>query len=298
MKVLLADDDLVSRRILEGMLVRLGYEVVVASNGIEAQDILLAPDGPRLAILDWMMPGADGLTVCRTIRSQAKAYVYVIVLTSKDQKEDLVAAFDAEVDDFITKPYEPVELRARLRSGERVLTLQARLLETQALLQHQATHDPLTGLWNRGMVHEQIALELRRAERTGDTLAVIMADLDHFKHVNDQYGHAAGDHVLQEAAARMRGVLRGHDAISRYGGEEFLVLLPRTDRGVALTVAERIRQAVESHTVMFGDHALTVTLSLGLATTTSAEPSVDPLVAAADAALYRAKAAGRNRVHE
>jgi two-component system cell cycle response regulator len=296
MKVLIADDELVSRRLLQSMLVRLGYEVVVASDGVEAQAILLAPDAPRLAILDWMMPGADGLAVCRTIREQALAYVYVIVLTSKDRKEDLVAAFDAEVDDFITKPYEPVELRARLRSGERVLTLQATLLETQAMLQQQATHDSLTGLWNRGMIREQVSIELKRAARTGEPVAVIMADLDHFKQINDRYGHAAGDQVLREASARMRAVLRDHDGISRYGGEEFLVLLPRTNIDAALGIAERVRSAVASQPVMIGDHPLPVTLSMGLSTTAEYPSEVEPLIAAADAALYRAKAAGRNRV--
>jgi diguanylate cyclase (GGDEF)-like protein len=296
MKVLIADDELVSRRLLQSMLVRLGYEVVVASDGVEAQSILLAPDAPRLAILDWMMPGADGLAVCRAIRQQATAYVYVIVLTSKDRKEDLVAAFDAEVDDFITKPYEPVELRARLRSGERVLDLQSRLLETQSQLRHQASHDSLTGLWNRGMIREQVQVELKRAVRHGDPVAVVMADIDHFKQINDRHGHAAGDQVLREASTRMRSVLRDHDFISRYGGEEFLVLLPGTSLEGGLAIAERVRSAVAAQPVAVGDQWLDVTLSLGLATTAEHPPEVEPLIAAADAALYRAKAAGRNRV--
>lgn len=296
MKVLIADDELVSRRLLQSMLVRLGYQVVVASDGVEAQSLLLAPDAPRLAILDWMMPGADGLAVCRAIRQQAAAYVYVIVLTSKDRKEDLVAAFDAEVDDFITKPYEPVELRARLRSGERVLDLESRLLETQAQLRHQASHDSLTGLWNRGMIREQIQIELKRAARIGDPVAVVMADIDHFKQINDRHGHAAGDQVLREASARMRSVLRDHDFISRYGGEEFLVLLPATGMDDGLAIAERVRAVVAAQPVAVGDHWLDVTLSLGLATTADHAAEVEPLLAAADAALYRAKAAGRNRV--
>jgi diguanylate cyclase (GGDEF)-like protein len=280
------------------MLVRLGYEVVVASDGVEAQTILLAPEGPRLAILDWMMPGADGLAVCRAIREQARAYVYVIVLTSKDRKEDLVAAFAAEVDDFITKPYEPVELKARLRSGERVLALQATLLQTQSLLQYQATHDSLTGLWNRGMAHEQLALELKRAARSGEPLAVIMADLDRFKQVNDQHGHAAGDQVLQEASSRMRAVLRDHDGLSRYGGEEFLILLPGTSRDIAMVIAERVRAAIAAQPVSIGDTSLNITISMGLATTAGSPAEAEALIAAADAALYRAKAAGRDRLAE
>jgi two-component system cell cycle response regulator len=295
-KVLIADDDLVSRRLLESRLGRLGYDVVAVSDGLEAQRILLSPDGPRLAILDWMMPGADGLDVCRVVRTEASAYVYVIVLTSRDQKDDLVAAFDAEVDDFITKPYEIPELRARLRSGQRVLDLQARLLETQAQLQHQATHDTLTGLWNRAMLHEQLARELAAASRSGEPLAVVMADIDHFKRINDEQGHAAGDAILRETAARMRSVLRSHDAISRYGGEEFVMLLPRTTPEDARTITERVRVAVASEAVRAGDVDVNVTLSLGIATTLTAPAELDPLLAAADAALYRAKANGRNRV--
>lgn len=296
MRVLIADDDLVSRRLLQSMLARLDYDVVVASDGLEAQSILLSSDGPRLAILDWMMPGADGLAVCRAIREQSQAYVYVIVLTSKDRREDLVVAFNAGVDDFITKPPVSLELRARLRSGERVLALETSLLETQALLQHQATHDPLTGLWNRARVHEQLAVELKRASRSGDPLALIMADLDRFKQVNDEYGHAAGDHVIKEASTRMLGVLRDHDGLSRYGGEEFVVILPRTEREAALRVAERLREAVAATPVNIGDLSLPVTISMGLAMTTDRATGADALLAVADAALYRAKAAGRNRV--
>lgn len=226
MKVLLADDDLVSRRVLQAMLVRLEYDVVVASDGLEARAMLLASDGPQLAILDWLMPGADGLAVCRAVRERASPYVYVILLTSKDQRDDLVTAFDAQVDDFITKPYDALELRARLRSGERVISLQATLLETQALLTHQASHDTLTGLWNRGQVHAQLDADLRQAGRTGRPVTVIMADIDDFKQVNDQLGHAAGDDVLREVARRVKGVLRTIDEVSRYGGEEFLISCP------------------------------------------------------------------------
>lgn len=297
MKVLIADDDLVSRRLLQSMLQRLGYDVIVTSDGLEATEILLAADAPRLAILDWMMPGANGLDVCRVVREKAAAYVYVIMLTSRDRQEDLVAAFDAEVDDFITKPYQSAELHARLRSGQRVLDLQQRLLETQSQLQHQATHDPLTGLWNRGMANETLDRELRRIARHARPLAVILADIDHFKQVNDTHGHAAGDHVLREAAGRMRQVMRGHDAISRYGGEEFLVLLPETTHVEAMSVAERLREAFESPPVALGNgYTLSVTLSLGVAATSSAPTGLEPLIAAADAALYRAKAGGRNRV--
>lgn len=296
MKVLLADDDLVSRRLLEAMLVRLGYDVVVASDGLEARQILLAPDGPRLAILDWLMPGADGLDVCRAVRERPTPYVYIILLTSKDQHDDLVTAFEAQVDDFITKPYEALELRARLRSGERVVSLQARLLETQALLKHQASHDTLTGLWNRGQIHAQLDADLHQAGRTGRPLSVVMADIDHFKQVNDHHGHAAGDDVLREVARRIRSTLRTSDEVSRYGGEEFLLLLPDTPFPEARAIAERVRTAVAEPPIVTRNADLTVTVSLGVACTTDVGLARDALIAAADQALYRAKAAGRNRV--
>ncbi len=296
MKVLLADDDLVSRRLLEAMLVRLGYDVVVASDGLEARQILLAPDGPRLAILDWLMPGADGLDVCRAVRERPTPYVYIILLTSKDQHDDLVTAFEAQVDDFITKPYEALELRARLRSGERVVSLQARLLETQALLKHQASHDTLTGLWNRGQIHAQLDADLHQAGRTGRPLSVVMTDIDHFKQVNDHHGHAAGDDVLREVARRIRSTLRTSDEVSRYGGEEFLLLLPDTPFPEARAIAERVRTAVAEPPIVTRNADLTVTVSLGVACTTDVGLARDALIAAADQALYRAKAAGRNRV--
>lgn len=295
MRVLIADDELVSRRILQNTLERLGHEVTVASNGIEAQRILLSPDGPRLAILDWMMPGADGLSVCRAVRSESSSYVYVIVLTSKARREDLAAAFDAEVDDFVTKPFDPAELRARLRSGERVLHLQTSLLEIQELLKQQATHDSLTGLWNRAKVLHQLELESGLAARKNKPMSVAMIDIDHFKSINDRFGHAAGDDVLAQAAARMRSSLRETDHISRYGGEEFLVVLPETDQTLAFEVAERLRRAIEAAPVDTDAGPLNITVSIGVATGRPDVPDVDTLIGVADAALYRAKAAGRNR---
>ena len=295
MRILIADDDPVSRKLLQSTLIRLNHEVVPVADGIEAEAALLEDDGPRLAILDWMMPGADGLTVCRNVRAKAKAYIYVIVLTSKDSRADMVAAFEAEVDDFLTKPFDMVELRARIRSGERVLDLQENLLAAQAQLREQATHDHLTGLWNRGMILEQLGLELRRSARNNHGVSVIVADLDRFKSVNDQYGHVTGDTVLREAATRMQSVLRDHDRMGRYGGEEFLVVLPGCEAGKAKEVAERIRGAVAASPVRIGELELPVTVSLGVAATSDVitEPSV--LIAKADDALYRAKANGRNR---
>jgi len=296
MRILIADDDPVSRRVLEGALVRLGYEVTACANGAEALEKLLAPDGPRLAILDWMMPSVDGLDVCRKIRASDAPYIYVIILTARDRREDVLAAYDAEADDFLTKPFDLLELRARLRSGERVLALQERLLLIQEALRHEATRDPLTGLWNRRMILDQLHREFHRASRDGHTLAVTVADLDHFKEINDRHGHAAGDAVLQAAADRLRSVLRSYDFIGRYGGEEFLIILPACEAGLALSIAERARRALSAAPLEVNGALLSITASLGVACSSTHDTDPAALVHAADQALYRAKAGGRDRI--
>lgn len=280
---------------LEGALTSLGYDVTACADGREALEALRAPDGPRLAILDWMMPGVDGLEVCRRVRSSATHYVYVIILTSRDRREDVLAAYDAEADDFLIKPLDIIELRARLRSGERVLALQERLLAIQEELRHEATRDPLTGLWNRRMILEQLAREFHRAARDGHSIAVTVADLDHFKDVNDQHGHAMGDVVLRAASERLRSVLRSYDFIGRYGGEEFLIILPACEPGLALSIAERARRAMNAPLVVDGKD-LNLSVSLGVACSTPATADASALIHAADQALYRAKAAGRDRI--
>ena len=226
MRVLIADDDPVSRRLLEVALVQMGHTVVVVSEGLAAIDALVAIDGPRIAILDWMMPGADGLAVCRAVRQRAAPYVYVILLTARDSQADMVAALDAEADEFLTKPFDAIELRGRLHTGERILKLQEGLLLAHDALHHQASHDYLTGLWNRRMILQQLERELHRSVRDRSELAVILADVDHFKLINDTYGHATGDAVLQQVAVRLQSVIRDHEYLARYGGEEFLFLLP------------------------------------------------------------------------
>lgn len=296
MKILIADDEPLSRRLLEKTLVGLDHEVLAVSDGVEATTALLSPDGPRLAILDWMMPGADGLSVCKSVRQRAAPYVYVILLTARSRPEDMLTALDAEVDDFLTKPFHALELRARLRSAGRVLDLQEGLLRTHEELHRLATHDHLTGLSNRSTVVEQLALELRRTSRDLEPLSVVLADLDHFKQVNDTYGHGAGDAVLREAAKRIRSVLRPQDSLGRYGGEEFLLVLPGCGESAAKGVAERVRATIAEQPVCVGPLTLSMTASMGLACTSSWTDSASELIERADRALYRAKARGRNRV--
>jgi diguanylate cyclase (GGDEF)-like protein len=295
MRILIAEDDTVSRRLLEITIGGLGHETIVVTNGTDAERILLQPDGPQLAVLDWMMPGMDGLAVCRSVRQRVNSYVYVVLLTARGGQEDMAVALEADVDDFLTKPFDPEELRARLRSGERLLRLQDTLLQTQKALHYQASHDNLTGLWNRRMVREQLTIEFSREKREGKPIAVALADLDHFKRINDTYGHPAGDVLLREAGVRMRSALRSYDSIGRYGGEEFLIVLPGCDTDEAIFVAERARAAVATPLLVNGiDMPLSV--SMGVASTRTAMDDPDALIQAADEALYRAKAAGRNLV--
>lgn len=296
MKILIADDDPVSRRLLESTLTKLDHTVVAVADGTSAIAALMEPGAPRLAILDWMMPGADGLAVCRAIRQRQAPYVYIILLTARDRREDLVEAFDADVDDFLTKPFDKLELRARLWSGERVLGVTERLQQTQEALRIEATHDRLTSLWNRGMILDHVEREVSRARREAAPLSILLADIDHFKRVNDSHGHPVGDVVLTQAAHRMQSVLRSYDAIGRYGGEEFLILLPGTEAAAARHVAERVRAAVKATPIGAGDLLVPMTVSLGVASMspTAMEPAV--LIQAADVALYRAKAQGRDRV--
>ena len=293
--MLIADDDASSRRVLEATVRRLGHDPVVVTNGIDAQDVLLRSDGPRLAILDWMMPGADGLAVCRAVRQRVAPYVYLVLLTSRDRQEDRAAALDADVDEFMAKPLDVRELEARIRSGDRLLTLQEEFLQAQAALRYQASHDNLTGLWNRAMVREHLGAEVDRARSAGTSVAVVLEDLDRFKVVNDTYGHQAGDEILREATARMRSALRASDSIGRYGGEEFLIVLPDTEPHIAVTVAERARASVCAPMHVDGIR-MAMSVSMGIASTRATTDSPDDLIQAADAALYRAKADGRNCV--
>ena len=296
MRILIADDEPISRKLLHATLERLGHEVVAVSDGSEAIEALLAPDAPRLAILDWMMPGMSGLEVCRAIRERAPAYVYVVLLTARDTAEDVVTGLEAGADDFLTKPFETNELRARLRSGARVLDLLTSLVEAQEALKVQATVDHLTGLWNRRMVLEQLDREVNRARHEKRPFALAIVDVDRFKSINDTYGHRIGDVVLRFTAGALKSQLRQYDFVGRFGGEEFLVLLPGCDVASARAVGERMREFIASQQATVGTEAVQVTVSVGISVTLNGSATADALVEAADGALYRAKEAGRNRV--
>lgn len=298
MKVLVADDEIVSLRLIESSLKRWGYDVA-ANDGIEALAILNGPDGPHLAVLDWMMPGLSGVDICRELRLHKTEgeYTYVIMLTAKRAKDDVIQGLEAGADDYLTKPFHPQELRVRLRTGRRILYLLEQLVVAREALRDQATHDVLTQLGNRVALMEILDRELARAEREESSLGIILVDLDHFKSVNDTHGHRAGDDVLREAAEAMRSATRPYDTVGRYGGEEFLVILPGCDEVNAVSHAERLRKVISQVAVAAPTGQIRCTASLGV-TIGGYGIELDPtaLVEAADAALYRAKAAGRDRV--
>ena len=299
MRVLIAEDSEVTRRLLASQLERWGYTVVAVNDGAEAWRELQRPDAPRMAILDWMMPGMDGVDVCRMVRAlNAEPYIYIVLLTGRDRRQDIVRGLSAGADDYITKPFDAQELEVRARAGRRIVDLNAQLVAAREQLAVEASHDALTGLLNRGALLKTLGRDCSRATREGTPLALVMVDLDHFKNINDTFGHAAGDQVLRETARRMLEALRPYDVLARYGGEEFLLLLPACGRDEAVVVAERLRACVGTQPIVLPDgQTLKVSCSAGVA---SADPAAEidglTVIAEADAALYRAKAAGRDRV--
>jgi len=297
LKILIADDDPVILHLMRSYLRKRGFDVQVANDGEEALAALEAADGPRLALLDWMMPRLDGVALCRKLRaSDAAAYRYLILVTSRDRTEHIIEGLEAGADDYVTKPLSLLQLGARLHVGQRILRLHGELLATQETLRVQATRDVLTGLWNRRAIMDTLGNEIERASRDGSPMAVIMGDLDWFKKINDTHGHQGGDSVLREAAMRVANSVRVYDAVGRYGGEEILVVLPRCDRAQALIVAERIRECMAAGPIESGGADIAVTISLGVAVCTPGRFVPLALIKAADDALYLAKQSGRNRV--
>ena len=298
MKVLIADDDPISRHMLEKLLERGGYEVIVAKDGDEAARILASSDSPKLAVLDWIMPGLDGIQLCHRIRhGKSEPYTYILMCTVKRQQRDIVAGLEAGADDYVTKPYDPDELRLRLRTGKRILYLQDQLIGAREAMREQATRDSLTGFWNRASILDILSQELSRSQRQGARFSVVLVDLDLFKQINDVHGHQVGDRVLRQVSQAMRASKRNYDSIGRYGGEEFLVVLPDCDEPNAVMQAERLRATVEQMSIETPSGPIHTTASFGVAAFNkqTCPDSID-LIQAADEALYRAKRNGRNRV--
>jgi diguanylate cyclase (GGDEF)-like protein len=282
MKILIGDDSLTQRVMLEAIVKQWGFEVVLAEDGQQAWDILSGPDAPRLVLLDWEMPGLDGLEVCRRVREREdQDPPYILLLTARRETADIVTGLDAGANDYISKPFENTELHARLRVGARMLDLQRELISAREALEYQAHHDALTGLLNRGAVMQAMAQEMERVKRDGKALQIGLIDVDHFKQI---------------MALRIESILRPYDRVGRYGGEEFLVLVSG-EMADAQALCERLRSEIADQPFGDGQVALRVTVSGGFVPFTSRDTrGASELLAIADKLLYEAKAAGRNRI--
>jgi two-component system cell cycle response regulator len=291
MKVLVADGNADDRHYCETYLKEWGFEVEAVSDGNAAYNSLIAGDGPMLAIIDWMLPGMDAMAICRAIRKTIKTrYIYFIVVTAHKETGFAVAAMNAGADDFIAKPFDADELRVRVRAGHRIC-------ELEQGLRLKGTHDTLTGIYNRGAIMDILQKELARHEREKSAVAIIFADLDHFKKVNNDFGHLAGDAALREVAHRVGGSVRPYDWVGRYGGEHLLIVLPTCEAATAIEVAERIREAVAERTITTDAGEVALTISMGVVCLKEHDfPTLGDLIQSADKALYLAKQAGRNRV--
>jgi diguanylate cyclase (GGDEF)-like protein len=299
MQVLVVEDSAVYRKLITDQLGSWGFEATVAKSGAEAWRLLEEPSSPKLVLLDWVLPDLDGIELCQRIRraGSSRHYVYVILLTSKEGRQNMLDAMDAGADDYLMKPFDGSELKARMLVGNRILDLQEELVTARESMRHAATHDSLTGLMNRGEVLQVLDRELERARRESKPVGVILADVDHFKAVNDSLGHLYGDEALKEVTRRLRSKLRVYDGLGRYGGEEFLLLLPGCDLANAIERGNQLRKFVASKPVVSAGVERLISISMGVAAWEGSERcDVEALLGQADAGLYAAKEKGRNRV--
>ncbi len=298
MKVLVAEDSIVTRRKLEATLTKWGYEVVTAKDGHEAWGVLQGEESPKLVVLDWMMPGMDGLEICKKLRARKKEpYIYILMLTARTEKQDIIDGLEAGADDYILKPFDTHELDVRLRAGKRIIELQEELVRARETMREMAIKDPLTNLFNRRAILDILEKEYDRSRRHHSPLSVIMADLDHFKEVNDTYGHLAGDQVLHEVGLRLNCAIRLYDSCGRYGGEEFMIILPGCTISNAINQANRFHDVIASGPVLYNDMPISITSSFGVTSFDGIEEAdIMTLIRCADEALYQAKKKGRNRV--
>ncbi|MGB0108043.1 MAG: diguanylate cyclase [Terriglobales bacterium] len=299
MQALVVDDSAVYRKLIGDHLRSWGFGVTLAESGSEAWRILEQPNAPKLVLLDWVLPDLDGIELCQRIRQAGSSspYIYVILLTSNEGRQNMLQAMRAGADDYLVKPFDELELQARLLVGKRILDLQEELVSARESMRHAATHDSLTGLTNRGEILAMLERELERARRERKPVAVILCDIDHFKNVNDTLGHLFGDEALREIGKRLRAQLRVYDGVGRYGGEEFLMVLPSCDLPNALLRANELREIIANTPVVCSGEEKLITMSMGVAVSVcEGKNEVEMLLNQADAGLYQAKEKGRNRI--
>jgi two-component system, cell cycle response regulator len=298
MQVLVVEDSAVYRKLIGDCLRGWDFGVTLAETGSEAGRILEQPDAPKLVLLDWVLPDLDGIELCQRIRKggSSSPYVYVILLTSKEGRQNMLDAMQAGADDYLVKPFNELELKARLLVGKRILDLQDELVSARESMRHAATHDNLTGLMNRGEILLMLQRELERARRERNPVGVILGDIDHFKSVNDTLGHLFGDEALREIGQRLRKQLRVYDGVGRYGGEEFLMVLPNCDLPNTVLRANELREIISTTPVVCSGEERLITMSMGVAVSVcEGQSEVEKLLNEADAGLYKAKENGRNR---
>lgn len=294
-RVLLAEDDAVTRRIVSHMLQQWDYEIVLSKDGAEAWKILQQKRPPELVILDWDMPGLDGIELCRRLRDKSREYYhYILMITGRADGEDNVHARESGADDYLAKPFQESDLKARLSVAGRIVALQNQLIQSREKHREQAMKDGMTGLWNRTAFLDMTQGELDRAARSHGRTGLLLLDLDHFKTVNDTYGHLAGDIVLEETARRLKQAVRSYDFVGRYGGEEFAIALPGCDGRQLRKRAEGIRRAIAREPFRVGKIKISITISIGAVVASARTRSLQDVLAAADTALYKAKRAGRD----
>ena len=296
MRILIAEDDLTSRKILAGVLRKIGHEVVETVDGLAAWAELQKTDGPKLAILDWMMPEMEGLDVVREVRAlDIEKPPYIIMLTTRGEKADIIAGLDAGANDYLSKPFDTGELQARVEVGRRMVELQDALVESRKALAYEASHDPLTKLANRRAILEYLERQMVSASENGDILTAGMCDIDHFKRVNDTWGHQVGDDVLCELAHLLRESAEGRGAAGRMGGEEFLLVLRMKAGGDYMAEYAAICAGIAATPLKTRTGEIPITVSIGVSCA-KGKSGVDAILGLADAALYSAKGLGRNRV--
>lgn len=294
-KVLIAEDDIICSKILEKNLNNWGYHVFSTTNGKEAWQTI-EEQKIQLLIIDWMMPEINGVELCKKIRElKTSEYIYIILLTAKNQLNDIKLGFDAGVDDYITKPFNQLELQSRLKAGRRIIELQNQSKILQSQLARLAHEDSLTGIWNKRMFLRLLIEEIERSKRENSPISIIILDVDNFKRINDSYGHYVGDEVLKEIASRLKSKIRLYDEIGRYGGDEFVVILPKCTSQRLNTIMKRLSECVAGKPVKTESGLLKISISQGAVSSENlTDISSQNLIKISDNALYQAKNSGRN----